>query len=235
MKKPNRSDLITVGLLAGALTLLAGSSWFCDPFAKNVAQFNQSISPLNSAQRTNIAIAASAIDGTVLRPGETFSFNTVVGPRTHRRGYSKAPSYLGEESPSSFGGGVCVLSSTLYRLALTSNLDIKERTAHTRTVTSVESGYDAAVWYPGTDLKFANSFNYPVRIHAAVAGNTLVASLQADRTKSKIQPAKLIRELEQNGNGVLVAILKDDGGVHARLISRDLYAIPQRHNNRTVN
>jgi vancomycin resistance protein YoaR len=234
MKKPS-NDVITVCLLALAVVLLGASCWLCDPFAKNIAQFNQSITPLNNAQRTNITTAASAIDGTVLRPGETFSFNQVVGPRSSRRGYAKAPSYLGPDSPSTFGGGICVLSSTLYRLALTSNLDIKERKAHTRTVASVESGYDAAVWYSGSDLKFANSFNYPIRIHTAVAGNTLVVSLQADRTKSQIKPAKLIRELEQNGNGVLVAILKDDGSTHPQLISRDLYAIPTARNNRSVN
>jgi len=236
MKKPNSNDLITICVLAFAVIILAASCWFCDPFAKNVAQFNQSITPLNNAQRSNITIAASAIDGTVLRPGETFSFNQVVGPRTNRRGYAKAPSYLGPDSPSTFGGGICVLSSTLYRLALTSNLDIKERKAHTRTVASVESGYDAAVWYTGADLKFTNCFNYPIRIHTTVAGNTLVSTLQADLTKPPIKPAKLIRELEHNGNGDLVAILKDDGGTHAQLVSRDLYAIPSpRRSSHTVN
>jgi vancomycin resistance protein YoaR len=224
-----KNELLTVVFLTAITVVLAASVWLCDPFAKNIAQFNQSIAPLNSSQRANITIAAQSIDGTVLRPGETFSFNGVVGPRTMRRGYAKAPSYLGEDSPSTFGGGICVLSSTLYRLALTSNLEIKERKAHTRTVASVESGYDAAVWYSGSDLKFVNSYNYPIRIHTVVAGNTLKASLQADRSKSQIKPAKLIRELEQNGNGVLVAILKDEGGVHTHLISRDLYAVPQHH------
>lgn len=114
----------------------------------------------------NIATAVSHFDGTVLAPGESFSFNDKVGPRTKERGFALAPEIQGDELQDGYGGGTCQSSSTLHAAALFAALDITERQAHSRPSSYTKLGLDATVSFPLADLKFKNSLPYPIMIHA---------------------------------------------------------------------
>lgn len=114
----------------------------------------------------NIATAVAHFDGTVLAPGESFSFNDKVGPRTRERGFALAPEIQGDELQNGYGGGTCQSSSTLHAAALFAALDITERQAHSRPSSYTKMGLDATVSFPLADLKFKNSLPFPIMIHA---------------------------------------------------------------------
>ncbi|MGE5404158.1 MAG: VanW family protein [Candidatus Saccharibacteria bacterium] len=114
----------------------------------------------------NIQQALRSINNIIIWPGETFSFNATVGPRTPERGYRMAPVIGGDGI--GFGGGVCQVTTTLYNAALIGKLRIVERHPHSISVPYIESGKDATVVYGAQDLKLYNPFDYPVIIKAGV-------------------------------------------------------------------
>lgn len=131
----------------------------------------------------NLELACQAIDGTVLQPGEVFSFNNVVGIRTEAKGYKPATAYVtGGASAEEIGGGVCQVASSIYYAALLADLKIVERTEHMYAVTYVPMGMDATVYYGSLDFKFENSTDYPLRIDANVSGGYVNISLNGTDT-----------------------------------------------------
>jgi vancomycin resistance protein YoaR len=104
----------------------------------------------------NLKLAAAAIDGTTLAPGEEFSFNRVVGPRTAKRGYRPAPTIIDGEYKDAPGGGVSQVATTVFNAAWEAGLDITARTAHSLYIDRYQLGRDATVDYPAIDLKFEN-------------------------------------------------------------------------------
>ena len=131
--------------------------------------------PWNPSRTTNLTLACQAIDGTVLDPGEVFSFNGVVGERTAEKGYEAATVFVSGTSTPELGGGVCQVASTIYYCALKADLNILERQAHMFTVSYVPMGMDATIyWGSDVDLRFENSTGYPLRIDAAVSDDGYV-------------------------------------------------------------
>jgi vancomycin resistance protein YoaR len=125
----------------------------------------------NANRTTNLSLACEAIDGTVLQPGDVFSFNNIVGERTKERGYLPAAIYVDGKTEDDTGGGVCQVTSTVYCAALYANLEIVERLEHMYFVSYVPAGLDATVyWDNGIDFKFRNNTDYPIRIEADVSG-----------------------------------------------------------------
>ncbi|MBW3592932.1 MAG: VanW family protein [Actinobacteria bacterium] len=104
----------------------------------------------------NLQLAIDLLDGTRLRPGETFSMNEVVGPRTEARGFRPAPTILDGEYEDTFGGGVSQVATTLFNVAWEAGLKIAARTAHSLYISRYPLGRDATVSYPEIDLKFVN-------------------------------------------------------------------------------
>ena len=127
----------------------------------------------NANRNTNLSLACQAINGLVLQPGDTFSFNDVVGERTAERGYRSAPAYANGETVSEIGGGVCQVSSTLYYCVLLADLEVTERQNHSYISTYIDKGMDATVSWNGPDFKFRNSSSYPIRIEAEVSGGNV--------------------------------------------------------------
>ena len=108
-------------------------------------------------RNSNIALAMEKINGKVLNPGETFSFNTVVGKRTEGNGFVEAIEYVyGVEKPG-IGGGVCQVSTTVYLAAVRANMEILQRSPHSMKVSYTELGQDATVSSGRLDLSFKNS------------------------------------------------------------------------------
>ena len=126
---------------------------------------------------TNIELATKKINGTVIMPGETFSYNKVVGSRTIEAGWKEGTAYIGGKVVPSVGGGVCQVSSTLYNTALLANLEITERTNHTFTVDYVSPSRDATVYYGSLDFCFKNNRTYPVKIVASAKNGVCKISL----------------------------------------------------------
>lgn len=127
----------------------------------------------NHNRGINIGLAAKSIDGTILLPGEEFSFNKTVGSRTTEKGYKIAHVFVEGQIMDGTGGGVCQVSTTLYNAVLRANLDVLERHNHMFTVGYVPLGMDAAVSYGYADLVFKNTTGYPLLIAADVYGNSL--------------------------------------------------------------
>ncbi|MBR6034251.1 MAG: VanW family protein [Clostridia bacterium] len=119
---------------------------------------------------TNLKLASDKINGTVLMPGEEFSYNKVVGERTIAAGYKDAPIYSGGKVVDGLGGGICQISSTLYDAVVQANLEIVERSNHQFVTSYIDAGKDATVVYGYIDFKFKNTRNYPIKIESSVGG-----------------------------------------------------------------
>ena len=144
-----------------------------EAFPNLLSEFSTTYSTRNTNRSTNIRLASSKIDGTVVMPGETFSYNSTVGKRTAAAGFKEAAVYSGGEVTTGIGGGICQVSSTLYNSVLLANLEIVERYNHGFNPGYVPAGRDATVSWGGPDFKFKNTRNYPVRIVANGSGGTI--------------------------------------------------------------
>ena len=124
----------------------------------------------NSNRYNNIVLAAEFINGTLLNPGEVFSFNDIVGQRTAERGFKEAGAYVGDLVVTEIGGGICQVSSTIYVTLLKADLEIVERQPHGMTVGYLPLGSDATINWGTTDLKFRNNTDYPIKIELSFGG-----------------------------------------------------------------
>ncbi len=131
----------------------------------------------------NIRLAAKALDGCLLLPGEEFSFNARIGPRTEEAGYGSALSYVDGEVVSEVGGGICQVSSTLYCACLLADLEVSFRTNHRYFQSYVPPGLDATVSWGWPDFNFVNSTEYPLRIEAGCDGGSLTVTLRGTQTR----------------------------------------------------
>jgi vancomycin resistance protein YoaR len=111
-----------------------------------------------SNRKSNVALAASAINGKILNPGETFSYNETVGERTVEKGYKSAGAYVNGEVVEEIGGGICQVSSTLYNCVLYADLEVVERSNHMFIVTYLPLGNDATVNWGTVDFKFKKQY-----------------------------------------------------------------------------
>jgi len=121
----------------------------------------------------NIEVAASRLSGLVLVPGELYSFNAIVGPRTVENGFHKAFEIFRGEMVEGVGGGTCQVSSTLYAAAFLAGLDAVERLPHSRPLAYISIGLDATVVYPVVDFKFRNPYDFPIVVRSEVVGNAV--------------------------------------------------------------
>ncbi len=142
-------------------------------FNAELSNFSTSYSTSAAGRKQNVAIAAGKLNGTVVAPGETFSFNGTVGLRSEANGFQPATEYVNGESVQGIGGGVCQVSSTLFNTVLLADLDIVTRSPHSKTVSYLPYGRDAAVADYGPDFKFRNNTDYPIKISASANGSTL--------------------------------------------------------------
>ena len=123
---------------------------------------------------TNVKLACAAINGFCLKPGETFSYNDVVGIRSKAKGYKLATVYSSGEVAEDIGGGVCQVSTTLWNAAMKANCESVERHEHSIPVSYVDRGKDATVSWTSQDMKFKNNSSYPMYIICYVSENKRV-------------------------------------------------------------
>jgi len=144
-------------------------------FASHETEFNEK----ESNRGNNISRAAKAINGHVVQPGETFSYNETVGPTNERRGYKKSTIFIEGEKKKGVGGGVCQVSTTLFNAAEDAGMTILERHDHSRPVDYAKSGGEAAISYGGIDFKFKNEKPYPVVIQCSVGEGKIKVTINA--------------------------------------------------------
>lgn len=121
----------------------------------------------------NVHLAASLLAGSVIKPGAIFSQNSAIGPFTEEKGFEKGPTYIGTTLTTTIGGGVCKIASTLYNVAVLSNLKIIERHNHSMPVPYVPYGQDATVAYGVKDIRFRNETGSDIMIWAQGIDNVL--------------------------------------------------------------
>ncbi len=128
-------------------------------------------------RNNNVLLAARAVNGTTVMPGETFSFNKRVGERTAQKGYQMAPAIAGGVMSDEIGGGVCQVSSTLFNAAAMAGMTIVSRSPHAWPSSYVDMGRDATVNWPGLDFKFRNDKNTPVFLLASYGKRKLTVEV----------------------------------------------------------
>lgn len=140
-----------------------------------------------AADRThNLKVAAAKIDGYVLRPGETFDFNAIVGDRTEINGFKAAPVIAGGELVDGLGGGTCQVASTLHGAVFFAGLPIVTRHAHSRPSFYVKMGLDAAVAYGSLNFVFKNDYAFPIVIGIKVEGGIAHAQIRGHEQTRKV-------------------------------------------------
>lgn len=204
---------------------------------------------------TNLRVASNSINGVVIMPGETFSYNKTLGPRTEAAGYKMAGMYVGGEEVDGLGGGICQISSTLYNIVIMANLEIVERHNHQFLPGYVGAGRDATVVYGALDFKFKNNRSYPVKIQSSVGNgyvrmklfgikedneyevsfstsilSTIYPKTTYEDTRSLNEGQTKVKSYGQNGcTSVTYKILKKNGKEVSRVkLSNDTYSAKKK-------
>jgi len=154
---------------------------FSDVIGEYATRFNSG----DVARSKNIALASNKINGTILAPGEVFSYNGVVGERSYSEGFETASVYVNGETVPGIGGGICQVSSTLFNAVVFANLDIVERVNHQLTVSYVPLGRDATVDYGNIDFRFRNSTEFPIKIVCSSEGGKMYTAIYGQETEDR--------------------------------------------------
>lgn len=145
----------------------------------------------------NIALATSSINGTIIKAGETFSYNQVVGERTEDRGYQTAKIIFDGAFTQGVGGGVCQVSSTLYNTALLSGLDVTVRVPHSMPISYVPLGRDAMV-SSLQDLQFTNNTPSDIYIVGKTENGSIYFKMYGLELDTKIELEQKVRVIEND-------------------------------------
>ncbi len=126
----------------------------------------------------NIELAANALDGAVLPPGSTLSFNQRVGERSRARGFATAKELANRRVVDGVGGGVCQVAATLHATAFLSGLTLTEYRPHSRPVQYIDLGLDTMVTWPSQDMVIGNSYPFAIRVRAQARNGVLQVRLE---------------------------------------------------------
>ena len=221
-----------------------------EAFPDLLSTFSTKYDASNIPRTSNLKLAMKKLNGVVVAPGETFSYNKTLGKRTAEAGYKEAGGFAGGKVVQTLAGGICQISSTLYDAVVYANLDIVERHNHMFLAGYVGAGKDATVVYGAYDFKFKNTRKYPIMIKTTIGSG--VAKIDIFGIKEDVEyeveistkvlsytPFKVIREEDsslapgkekvvQNGmNGcksITYKILKLNGKEVSRtVLSSDTY------------
>ncbi len=154
---------------------------------EKLASFSTGFDATFENRAHNIALGAAQMDQYLIPPGETFSFDAVVGDTTPQKGYKEAPVIRGGEYVPGYGGGICQVSSTLYNAALLSNLEILQRHHHRYMAPYITAGRDATVFYQVYDLKFKNNRDHHILIATRVEDGKITAAIAGTPEEKSVE------------------------------------------------
>jgi vancomycin resistance protein YoaR len=164
-----------------------------DDISHVLGQYSTKFAVTDNDRNFNLKLAASKINGLVLKPGEEWSFNGWVGERSQATGYKVAHVITAGEMVDGLAGGTCQISTTLFGAAFFAGLEFPSVTNHSRPSTYTPLGFDATVAWPHTDFKLKNPYDFPVAVLYRVAnGEAHVEILGKERPWTKVQ---FVREL----------------------------------------
>ena len=198
-----------------------------EAFPDLLSTFSTKYAVSNKNRTTNLILAANKVNGTVLMPGETFSYNKVVGARTISAGYKEAAIYVQGKVVDGLGGGICQITSTLYNAVVYANLEIVQRSNHQFVPSYVTASRDATVVYGAIDFQFKNNRNYPIKLVCSVSNG--IANFQIFGLKQEDDCEVEISSYETGRTSTAIyseayKILKRDGKVvGSQLLSKDTY------------
>lgn len=144
---------------------------------ERISTYTTTYEPGNKPRVNNIHTLASAIDGTLIAPGGTFSFNGAAGPRTADKGYQEAPAIVNGKLVPQLGGGICQVNTTLFNAVFESGLPVLERRNHSFYISHYPKGRDATVSWGGPDLKFKNDTSNWVLVATGYSNSSLTVSI----------------------------------------------------------
>ena len=175
----------------------------------HLASYTTSFNPGKAGRTHNLTLAARSINGVLLKPGQVFSYNSLVGPRLEARGFQMAQVYIKGKLEDGIGGGVCQVSSTLFNAVLLAGLKIRERSPHSQVVPYVAPGRDATVAYGHRDFRFENSGSGPIGVVSSVHGARLTVDIYgsaSDRKEVKLYLGR-VKRTEAGSQAVVDASL----------------------------
>lgn len=179
-----------------------------------IATYSTDLSTSASSRRNNVKLALSNFNGFAVKPGETVSFNEVVGSRTELNGYASATVYYGASVTTGVGGGVCQASSTLYPPLLEAGMTIVERHNHTMVVAYCEASMDAAVSEDAADdFVFCNDTDYTIYIYTSVTREAATVMIYGRRPDYRIELVSTI--LQNDIKNTAITYVKDETGTYA--------------------
>ena len=198
-----------------------------EAFPDRLSSYSTNYPVSNKNRTTNLILAANKINGTVIMPGETFSYNKVVGARTIAAGYKEAAMYVQGEVVDGLGGGICQVTSTLYNAVIYANLDITSRTNHQFIPSYVTASRDATVVYGSIDFQFVNNREYPIKLVCSVGGGVANFQIYGLRQENDCQVEISSYVTGRTSTSIYseaYKILKKDGKtVGSKLLSKDVY------------
>lgn len=148
---------------------------------KPIASFFVMVDYQEQNVKRNLFLAAQKLNGQILVPGQVFSFNQIVGEGSVRNGFLPGRIYFRDSVVLEPGGGLCVVSSSLYNLFLVSGLQIIERHRHSKPVSYVPLGLDATIRYGLKDLKVKNPYTMPLTLRINLSQDRLSMQLWAEK------------------------------------------------------
>lgn len=168
------------------------------PYGNVYATYSTKYNSSQVNRTTNLNIACKTINGTIVKPGETFSFNGKLGVRTPEKGYKPATIFTGSTGTAQeVGGGICQVASTMFNTALLGNNTIVERQQHSQKVSYCPVGRDAGIYYGSKDFRFKNNTNYNIKIKAWISDGTLTVQFL---TTEQVKPPSVSLSVSKSGN-----------------------------------
>ncbi|MEX2103152.1 MAG: VanW family protein, partial [Gaiellaceae bacterium] len=153
---------------------------------QRVSTFTTDMGESSSNRIWNVQLLGRYLDGTILQPGQTFSYNKVLGPRTIERGFREGMMIWNGVLVPSIGGGVCQTATTIFNAAFEAGLPIKDRLNHSFYISHYPLGRDATVSWGGPDFVFRNDLDHAILIKAHGTATTFTVSFYGTKQKRKV-------------------------------------------------
>jgi vancomycin resistance protein YoaR len=201
-----------------------------------IASFSTSIADQDDNVKRNISIACNKLNGIIIPPNSTFSFNDTVGEGSSSNGFMMGRVLYRDRTVLEPGGGLCQVSSTLFNAFLMAGCVIKERYRHFQPVSYVPLGLDATIKYGKKDLRIKNPYDHSIRIEIKTTDTSLLAIILAEKkikyryeifTEEDIIPMPAAEDADRIRQGVTVLVYRkryiENKLVDSSLLYKDYY------------
>ena len=240
LTSPARTATITLLPVPPKVTTAMAQGW---GVKEEISTFTTSF-PVNPPRTTNIKIATAALNGTLVRPGERFSLNGTLGPRTPAKGYQQAPVIYAGRLVKGYGGGVSQVSTTTFNAAFFAGVRIERHTPHSFYISRYPEGREATVSWPDVDQVWTNDTGFAILIKAQVKGNDLTVAFLGTKVwdveavkgprRNVVQPKKItdasagcVPQLPTPGFDVTVTRIFKKNGVPVKTSNFTTHYLPE--------